>query len=92
MPINYDNIVSGSFYKHGELFHIIPLSASGHFEYFQHGQPVEDVVGFFFPPTVVAVEEEEEEGYSHIVMGVASANISTINGVATANISKVNGV
>jgi len=60
MPINYDNIVSGSFYKHGELFHITPLSASGHFEYFQHGQPVEDVVGFFFPPPVAAAEEEEE--------------------------------
>ena len=91
MPINYDNIVSGSFYKHGELFHITPLSASGHFEYFQHGQPVEDVVGFFFPPPVAAAEEEEE-GYSHTVMGVASANISAVNGVATANISKVNGV
>ncbi len=31
-------------------------------------------------------------GYAHTVMGVASANIGSVNGVATANISTVNGV
>ncbi len=31
-------------------------------------------------------------GYGNAVLGVASANISTVNGVATADISKVNGV
>ena len=31
-------------------------------------------------------------GYSHNVLGVASANIASVNGVATANIESVNGV
>ena len=31
-------------------------------------------------------------GYGNAVLGVASANIGTVNGVATANISKVNGI
>ena len=33
-----------------------------------------------------------ESGYTHLVNGVAAANISNVNGVATANISKVMGV
>ena len=31
-------------------------------------------------------------GYGHNVLGVASANISTVNGIATADIKKINGV
>jgi len=45
----------------------------------------------YFPADVV-VEEEAADGYGHIVMGVASANIGKVMGIATANISKVNGV
>jgi|2_EtaG_2_1085320.scaffolds.fasta_scaffold51417_3 hypothetical protein len=93
MAINYNNIISGSFYKHGQLWHTTPLSESGHFQYFQHGQPFVSVVGFFNPPVpVVAEEEEEEEAYAHNVMGVAAGSISTVMGVAKANISKVSGV
>ena len=35
--------------------------------------------------------EVASSGYGNVVMGVASANITSINGIATANISKVNG-
>jgi len=31
-------------------------------------------------------------GYGNAILGVASANIGTVNGIATANVSKINGV
>ena len=48
--------------------------------------------GIAFNSTIQLSFTDAVTGYTHDVLGVASANIGKINGVATADISKVNGV
>ena len=40
----------------------------------------------------ITVTYVEVSGYSHDVIGVASANIGEVNGIATANIAEINGL
>ena len=45
-----------------------------------------------YGPLDVVTEDESSDGYSNIVMGVASANIEKVMGLTSADIEKVMGI
>lgn len=77
--------------KNGQI-HLIPTKKGKQKGFITKNGQISTLIPY--RPTDVVVEEEEEtgDGYGHIVMGVAVANIAKVNGVVTANIAKVNGV
>ncbi len=74
--------------KNGQI-HLIPTKKGKQKGFITKNGQISTLIPYRLADVVV---EEESDGYSHAVMGVAAASISTVNAVATANISKVNGV